>query len=164
MKTITVTGDGRKDALAKAVQDLKDAGYRVVLNEQKEGNETAYQLQLQPTYPVVNPPFRWVGGKRKLIPQLLEQLPPQWKNGESPQLLVSPFLGGGAFELALLQRWQGLNQAWLCDSNAHLINCWQEIYEGLHLCISGQGTATTKGECEDSFEQAKYLFNGAGTE
>ena len=59
------------------------------------------------------PFLKWVGGKRKLLPQLLPLVPEEYG------VYYEPFLGGGAMFFALRPR-----QAMLADANCELITCY----------------------------------------
>ncbi len=69
------------------------------------------------------PPLKWAGGKRWLVPALLEY----WR-GHERRRLVEPFVGGLAVTLGLAPR-----RALLNDANPHVINfyCW--LQRGLDL-------------------------------
>ncbi|MDQ4076295.1 MAG: Dam family site-specific DNA-(adenine-N6)-methyltransferase [Chloroflexota bacterium] len=70
---------------------------------------------------VLQPPLKWAGGKRWLLPRLL----PIWEQYKDYRL-VEPFVGGIAVALGLLP-----DRALLNDTNPHLINfyCW--LQQGL---------------------------------
>jgi DNA adenine methylase len=48
-----------------------------------------------PDFPNAKPFVKWVGGKRSLLPELLERVPPEFNN------YYEPFVGGGALFFAL---------------------------------------------------------------
>lgn len=62
------------------------------------------------------PVVKWVGGKRQLLPQLLERLP------ESFDTYCEPFIGGGALLLAVQP-----NKAIINDFNEELINVYLTV-------------------------------------
>ena len=65
--------------------------------------------------------FRWVGSKARIVNKLLPLFPAQITD-----LFVSPFLGGGALELALLAGpARDCARIVLCDQNPHLISAWR---------------------------------------
>ena len=66
----------------------------------------------------VNPPLRWVGGKRLIVPYLLERAP----SDLSKRVYHEPFVGAGSFFFAL-----GPTRARLSDANAHLIACYRRV-------------------------------------
>ena len=68
------------------------------------------------------PFIKWVGGKRGILPQLLEKFPKKFKNYHEP------FLGGGAvfFELYSKGLLKG-KQAYLSDINSELINAYNMV-------------------------------------
>jgi DNA adenine methylase len=63
----------------------------------------------------LTPWLKWAGGKRKLAPQLVEEI-----TAINPLLYIEPFLGGGAIALALPPKLPKI----LADINHHLIDCW----------------------------------------
>lgn len=71
------------------------------------------------------PPLKWAGGKRWLVPHLLEVWQPH-----SSRRYVEPFCGGLAAPLGLLPR-----RALLSDINPHLINFYTQLQQGLELSI-----------------------------
>ncbi len=69
----------------------------------------------------LQPPLKWAGGKRWLLPHLL----PLWQHF-SHHRLVEPFCGGLAVGLGLNPQ-----QALLNDINPHLINFYEQLQNGL---------------------------------
>jgi DNA adenine methylase len=64
------------------------------------------------------PLFRWAGGKRRLLSQILPLLPPKYNH------YYEPFCGGAALFFELRPA-----SATLCDKNEELINCYQQVKE-----------------------------------
>ena len=64
------------------------------------------------------PFLKWVGGKRRLLPHILELLP------DKINTYHEPFLGGGAVALAVADRCECLS---LSDLNAELITVWRVV-------------------------------------
>jgi DNA adenine methylase len=73
----------------------------------------------------LNPPLKWAGGKRWLVPSLRRL----W-TGQSHRRLVEPFVGGMAVTLGLLP-----HAALLNDSNPRLINFYHWLQRGLVVHI-----------------------------
>lgn len=76
------------------------------------------------------PFIKWVGGKRGLLPQLLEKFPRKFENYHEP------FLGGGAVFFELYA--QGLledKKVFLSDINAELINSYNIVKENPYKLI-----------------------------
>lgn len=71
--------------------------------------------------PALQPPLKWAGGKRWLLPHLR----PLWQ-GHEHRRLVEPFCGGLAVALGLRPQ-----QALLNDVNPHLINFYHWLQKGL---------------------------------
>jgi len=70
---------------------------------------------------LVKPFLKWAGGKRQLVPEILNShLPQDWRS--QPRGYFEPFLGGGAMLFSL----QPFN-ATVNDSNHQLINCYKTI-------------------------------------
>tara|TARA_B100001758_G_scaffold200408_1_gene179142 strand:+ start:280 stop:1143 length:864 start_codon:yes stop_codon:yes gene_type:complete len=72
----------------------------------------------------VKPFLKWVGGKRKLIPQLEAKFPDYIKSNEFTY--VEPFLGGGAMFFHLVANYK-LKKIYLNDLNDKLIDCYQNV-------------------------------------
>ena len=79
-------------------------------------DEAAYPLTLPP-------PLKWAGGKRWLVPVLMEY----WA-GHEDRRLVEPFVGGLAVTLGLAPR-----SALLNDANPHLIAFYRWLQRGLDV-------------------------------
>lgn len=69
----------------------------------------------------IKPPFSWSGGKRKLLDHILPLIPHRMRN------FYSPFLGGGAVEIAVLQSSVIDGSVVLSDVNPKLIQQWEFI-------------------------------------
>lgn len=72
-----------------------------------------------------NPPLKWAGGKRWLVPHL----EPIWQE-HSSRRLVEPFCGGLAVTLGLTPK-----KALLNDINPHLLNFYRHLKSGLTIDI-----------------------------
>ena len=70
------------------------------------------------------PFLKWVGGKRKLIPQLEPKFPKYVKSNEFTY--VEPFLGGGAMFFYLLSKYN-VKKAYLNDLNDKLIDTYINV-------------------------------------
>lgn len=70
--------------------------------------------------PIIKPFLKWAGGKRQLIDELKENMPPDFKINQNTY--YEPFVGAGAFLFALQPKKAVIN-----DTNAELINCYQVI-------------------------------------
>jgi DNA adenine methylase len=88
------------------------------------------------------PPLKWAGGKRWLVPELQKI----WK-GHEHRRLVEPFAGGLSVALGLLPE-----RALLNDLNAHLINFYTHLRQGLVLDIHG-------GTSERTYYSHRGAFN-----
>ena len=74
---------------------------------------------------VAQAPFlKWPGGKRRLVPAILPLIPKSYRR------YYEPFLGGGAVFFALRPR-----RAWLSDTDADLINCYQQVRDNPECVI-----------------------------
>jgi DNA adenine methylase len=74
---------------------------------------------------ILNPPLKWAGGKRWLVPHIQ----PIWRR-HSDRRYVEPFCGGLAIPLGLQPE-----RALLNDVNPHLINFYREVQSGLAITI-----------------------------
>lgn len=75
-------------------------------------------MEQTPAKTPIASPLKWVGGKTRLLPELLSRLPPDIDS----RLYIEPFLGGGALFFALQPR-----RAVLSDLNADLIETYRTI-------------------------------------
>jgi DNA adenine methylase len=73
----------------------------------------------------LKPPLKWAGGKRWLVPHLVEL----WKP-HSHRRYVEPFCGGLAAPLGLAP-----TRALLSDINPHLINFYSHLQQGLRITL-----------------------------
>ncbi|MCM0599267.1 DNA adenine methylase [Periweissella fabalis] len=76
------------------------------------------ELEEEMTGVVVSPFIKWVGGKRQLLPQLIELLP----NKSEINTYFEPFIGGGALFLRLQP-----TKAVINDFNSELSNTWEVV-------------------------------------
>jgi DNA adenine methylase len=74
----------------------------------------------------LKPPLKWAGGKRWLLPELIQI----W-NRQGSRRLVEPFCGGIAVSIGLRPRHALLN-----DVNPHLINFYQWLRRGLSTTVT----------------------------
>ena len=81
---------------------------------------TLRKLNAQEKEAIVRPFLRWVGGKQKLLPSLMDRLP----SPSQVSRYYEPFLGGGSLFLAC-----GFGNAVLADLNPALINCYEHVRE-----------------------------------
>ena len=97
-------------------------------------------------------PFvKWVGGKRKVLPQLVDFLPAQIEH------YYEPFVGGGAMFFHL--RSQGLlqnNKITLSDANLRLVRTYRAIRDNVALVISKLETHQ-KHHSKEYFYQVRDL-------
>ena len=98
----------------------------------------------------LNPPLKWAGGKRWLVPQVA----PLWKQFAGRRY-VEPFCGGLAVALGLRP-----DHALLNDSNPHLINFYRQIQRGLKLTIEMRNDEKLFYAQRDRFNQ---LIAAGGT-
>ncbi|AFZ00364.1 DNA adenine methylase [Calothrix sp. PCC 6303] len=77
---------------------------------------------------LVKPFLKWAGGKRQLVPVILEKhFPKSYPRGRT---YYEPFIGGGALLFALQPQ-----KAVISDTNAELINCYQVIKNAVEELI-----------------------------
>lgn len=72
----------------------------------------------------IRPIIKWAGGKRQLLPELLERIPAEFNT------YIEPFLGGGAVFLGLRP-----NKSMLNDVNPDLINIYRVIQKQPYALI-----------------------------
>ena len=69
----------------------------------------------------LKPFLKWAGGKRSLLPEILNRIPE-----DRFELYLEPFLGGGALFLELYKQGR-IKRAILNDRNPELINTWKMV-------------------------------------
>ena len=89
-----------------------------------------------------NPPLKWAGGKRWLVPHVA----PIWKELKHRRY-VEPFCGGLAMALGLRPQ-----RALLNDVNPHLINFYKQVQRGLEVSVEMRND-------EDTFYARRGSFN-----
>jgi DNA adenine methylase len=97
-----------------------------------------------PSLSPLKPPLKWAGGKRWLVPRLVE-LCQSIDSGEGR--LVEPFVGGLAVSLGLQPQ-----QALLNDINPHLINFYRHLQQGFDITIE-------MGNDREIYYQHRSRFN-----
>lgn len=113
----------------------------------------------------MTPPFRWVGGKSRLLDKLLPHMPSTFNRYHEP------FLGGGAVYLALVEAGRvAPSRAILSDINAPLIGLWRAIRDqrlelekgvaALAELHASDSTATFAGvrKCGPDYAPADMLY------
>lgn len=73
---------------------------------------------------LIRPFLKWAGGKRQLLPELIEHMPDAYNN------YYEPFIGGGALLFKLQPK-----KAVISDSNRELISCYSVIRDSLDELI-----------------------------
>ncbi|MCA0354072.1 MAG: Dam family site-specific DNA-(adenine-N6)-methyltransferase [Chloroflexi bacterium] len=91
----------------------------------------------------LNPPLKWAGGKRWLIPRLSDF----WHTYQD-YTLVEPFVGGLAIALGLQPQ-----QALLNDINQHVINFYHWLQRGLVIDFELRNDQTSYYRYRDQFNQ-----------
>lgn len=91
---------------------------------------SSIQLKLQPPFKPARPFVKWVGGKRRVVPEILARMPSMFYN------YYEPFIGGGALFFAL--RSLGVlsdHHATISDTNLRLIRTWRAVRDNVHGLI-----------------------------
>lgn len=99
--------------------------------------------ELQVKCEVLNPPLKWAGGKRWLVPTLHTI----WKRYACYRL-VEPFVGGMAVALGLRPQ-----KALLNDSNFHLMNFYFWLQKGLYVDVNFENDSCYYYSCRERFNQ-----------
>ncbi len=111
------------------------------------------ELQRDLRLPLVTPkPFvKWVGGKRRLLDQLLEEIPGSFTRYHEP------FVGGGALFFSLAGRVQ-LPGRWavLSDANLRLVRTFRAVRDHVDVLI-GKLEEYAKGHTEEQFYEVRAL-------
>ncbi len=75
------------------------------------------------------PFLKWAGGKRQLLPRILQLVPPRIDT------YYEPFIGGGAVFFALAAR-RAFRRAVIGDANPELCNCYQAVRDDVDGVIA----------------------------
>jgi len=94
---------------------------------------------------------KWVGGKSRILSQLLPLLP----QGAELMRHVEPFVGGGAMFFA-----RQPERALLCDKNAQLCATYEAVRDNVEDVIE-QLRALAKGHNEERYYQLRHRYNHA---
>lgn len=100
---------------------------------------------------ITRPFLRWVGGKQRLVPSLLDRLPKSFKGQ-----YFEPFLGGGSLFLA-----KGFKRAELSDLNPQLVNAYKFVRdwpEEIHCKLAKHVSALQSKEA-DYYYEIRSEFN-----
>ncbi|MGL6342581.1 MAG: DNA adenine methylase [Waterburya sp.] len=100
----------------------------------------------------MKPFLKWVGGKSKLLPQILPHVPNTFDT------YYEPFLGSGALFFHLQPK-----NAVLSDNNEELINCYLQVRDNVHevLKVLLEYDKAYQQDAETTYLEAKSLYNSA---
>ena len=90
----------------------------------------AFQIQIQEPIKTAKPFVKWVGGKRRVIPLLMEEMPQDFEH------YYEPFIGGGAlfFHLRSLNLLAD-HQITISDANLRLVRTYRAIRDDVEGVI-----------------------------
>lgn len=83
---------------------------------------------------MATPFIKWAGGKRKLIDKIESCLPKDFDKLENITY-VEPFVGGGAVLFYLLEKYQNITSAIICDTNKKLIDLYKDVRDNVEELI-----------------------------
>jgi DNA adenine methylase len=108
-----------------------------------------------PTDPRVRPFCKMVGGKTRLLPQLVEMLPPDFEKMH----YCEPFVGGGALYFAIYEHLEW--GASLSDSNAALISTYKVVRDDVEVLIEHLDALSLEHTArpEKTYAMAREAFN-----
>ena len=98
-----------------------------------------------------SPFVKWAGGKRQLLAELDQRLPPSWDT------YYEPFVGGGAL-LVNLENQGRLSRAVISDLNAELINLYRVVQDTPDALITALSDEAFRND-EESYKLLKEKFN-----
>ena len=99
----------------------------------------------------VKPIIKWAGGKRQILPYLIENLPNNWDR------YFEPFVGGGALLIELYKK-NLIKSAVISDINIDIYNLYLSIKEKPKELIEKIKTLPFRNNSKDYYE-ARRLFN-----
>jgi DNA adenine methylase len=85
---------------------------------------------MPPVSALPSPFLKWAGGKRQLLPRILQAAP------ERMGTYYEPFLGGGAVFFALVAQGRRFDGAVLGDANEELIRCYRAVQRDVGAVIT----------------------------
>jgi len=98
-----------------------------------------------------SPFIKWAGGKRQLLVELDQRLPPAWNT------YYEPFIGGGAL-LVNLDNHQLISRAVIADLNSELINLYRVVQDKPESLIAALEDDDLRND-EASYKALKERFN-----
>lgn len=108
---------------------------------------------------MAKPILKWAGGKRQLLPVLIEKMPQKFKSGKIKKY-AEPFIGGGALLLYLLENFD-LEKVYASDINPELILLYkvvQSVPEKLNEEVEKLSLSYFESEEQDKRELVFYKF------
>lgn len=93
----------------------------------------------------LRPILKWAGGKRSLVPRILEELP------EQIETYYEPFVGGAAVFLALAEA-KRFKRAVITDKNRELINLYTVVRDDLGKLLKRLETLQDRTSEDDYYE------------
>lgn len=103
---------------------------------------------------VAKPFLKWAGGKGQLLPEIRNSYPLQL--GKSITKYAEPFVGGGAVLFDVLSNYEGIQEVYISDINAELINTYLMLRDNCTPLIDR--LKMLKAEFMDSPEQKEYYY------
>ncbi|MFO0683091.1 MAG: DNA adenine methylase [Sandaracinus sp.] len=104
----------------------------------------------RPSLREASPFLKWVGGKGKLLSQLLPLLPP----GADRMRHVEPFTGGGAMFFA-----RSPQRALLCDLNASLVDTYLAVRDDVEGVIDELGVLSAAHAATGTYYRVRERYN-----
>ena len=102
--------------------------------------------------PVIAKPFlKWVGGKTKLVPELVAMFPQKFNN------YFEPFVGGGALFYEVIQKF-GVKSSYINDINKKLITTYKQIQRNPQKLINSLKVIEFEYKKLTTIEQEKYYY------
>ena len=107
---------------------------------------------------MATPILKWVGGKTKLLPQLVPLLP----KPEEIHHYAEPFVGGGAMLFHIARSWddglQKLYRSNINDANANLVHFYRGVADRPYD-IADLACRLASAHTRETYEDARYAFN-----
>lgn len=101
---------------------------------------------------IAKPFIKWVGGKSKLVPELVKMFPEKFNN------YFEPFVGGGALFYEVKQK-NNITFSSINDINKKLITAYQQIQKNPDKLISLLKTIEIEYKKFSPEEQEKYFYS-----
>jgi len=105
------------------------------------------------------PFIKWAGGKRQLLPDIIQNLPPNFEYSQN-MTYIEPFVGGGAVLFSLLERFSNITKAIINDINGDLITTYTVIRDNPNALVDKLSDLQGEYQSLKSYEDQRAYYLG----